>query len=82
MCWRCVCKLSSAALSRYSLGFLTHDHQDEEECGHACCDVEHHLNVIGQLVHVLHIWNQDWRNQKSNGDAELRGTDQQKKRIF
>ena len=50
---------------------LTDDDQDEEEGGHAGRDVEHVADVPGQLVHVLHVGNQDGREQETDGDAQL-----------
>lgn len=63
-------QLSLAAFPHYH-GFLTDEHQDEQERGHARRDVEHHLNVTGQLIHVFYIRNQDRWNQKANGDPKL-----------
>ena len=51
--------------------FLTNDDQYEEEGGHTGRDVEHVADVPSQLVHVLHVGNQDGRQQEPDGDAQL-----------
>lgn len=55
---------------------LTKHHQDEEEGGHARRDVEHHPDVVSQLVHVVHVRNQDGGEQEADGAAQLRDTEQ------
>lgn len=50
---------------------LTNDHEDEDEGGHSCADVEHDSNVARQLLHIVHIRHQDGWEQEPNGDTQL-----------
>lgn len=50
---------------------LTNDHEDEEGSGHSSTDVQHDSDVLRQLVDVLHVGHQHWRDQKAKGDTQL-----------
>lgn len=52
-------------------GYLTTNHKDEEKGGHPRRDVEHDADVMGQLVHVVHVGHQDGGDEEADGDAEL-----------
>ena len=55
---------------------LTDDHEDKDDAGHSCADVEHDSDVVRQLIHIVHIWHKDGWDQEPNGNTHLwvRGT--------
>lgn len=58
---------------------LTENHKNEEEGGHPRRDVEHDTDVMGELVHVVHVGHQDGGDEEPDGDAELDGNEKQDK---
>lgn len=56
--------------------YLTKHDQDEEKRGHARRDVEHHPDVMSQLIQVVYIRNQDGGEEEPNGTAQLNDTEQ------
>lgn len=58
---------------------LTKNHKDEEKGGHPRRDVEHDADVMGELVHVVHIGHQDGGDEEADGDAELEEKEETKK---
>lgn len=52
---------------------LTKDDEDEEDCRHSCCNVEHDADVASQLIHVGYIRHQNGRYEKPDGNTQLYG---------
>lgn len=50
---------------------LTHNDEDKQDGGHPRSDVEHDSDVVGQLVHVVHIRNKNGWEQEPDGTAQL-----------
>lgn len=50
---------------------LTDDHEDKDDGGHSCADVEHDSDVVRQLIYIVHIRHKDGWDQEPNGNSHL-----------
>lgn len=50
---------------------LTNDHEDKDEGGNSCADVEHDSDVVRQLIDIVHIRHKDGWEQEPNGNTHL-----------
>lgn len=50
---------------------LTHNHEDQQDGGHPCSDVEHESDVVPQLIHIIHDGHEHGWKEEPDGTTQL-----------